>query len=279
MAELDLGRVVGLDGQDGKDGNDGLSANANLLDNAYFVNPVNQRGQTSYTEQGYTIDRWRSVENNTVSITDNGITATGEIFQPFAKKGLAGAILTAVVMLDNGTMLCKSGAVPTGSDWNNFIITSDSNASVMVTNANADTLRFRITPGGNTVVWAALYRGEYPADRIPEFVPKGYAVELMECQRYFIRIKSFQVAGQIFTDSARFSFTLPMPMRITPTLTLITKGTIICNGVKDVAVTGATFVGATGNRIKISTDHKSQSGWSLQTGVWVDGYFELSADL
>ena len=32
--------------------------NENLLDNWYFADPINQRGQTEYTEGGYTIDRW-----------------------------------------------------------------------------------------------------------------------------------------------------------------------------------------------------------------------------
>ena len=34
----------------------------NLLDNWYFANPVNQRGQTSYTGSGYMIDRWYADE-------------------------------------------------------------------------------------------------------------------------------------------------------------------------------------------------------------------------
>lgn len=34
-------------------------SNPNLLDNWYFADPVNQRGQTEYTSDGYTIDRWR----------------------------------------------------------------------------------------------------------------------------------------------------------------------------------------------------------------------------
>lgn len=33
--------------------------NPNLLDNWYFADPVNQRGQTEYTASGYTIDRWK----------------------------------------------------------------------------------------------------------------------------------------------------------------------------------------------------------------------------
>lgn len=37
-------------------------SNPNLLDNWYFGNPVNQRGQTSYTGNGYMIDRWYADE-------------------------------------------------------------------------------------------------------------------------------------------------------------------------------------------------------------------------
>ena len=36
----------------------------NLLDNWYFANPVNQRGQTSYTGTGYTVDRWERFTEN-----------------------------------------------------------------------------------------------------------------------------------------------------------------------------------------------------------------------
>ena len=35
------------------------ASNPNLLDNAHFANPVNQRGQTYYN-QGYTVDRWKT---------------------------------------------------------------------------------------------------------------------------------------------------------------------------------------------------------------------------
>lgn len=51
--------------------------NPNLLDNWYFLNPVNQRGRTSYTRQDYTIDRWYHRDGNstgTVTLTDSGIT-------------------------------------------------------------------------------------------------------------------------------------------------------------------------------------------------------------
>ena len=49
----------------------------NLLDNWYFRNPVNQRGQTNYAGTGYTIDRWRTnFSGDTVVINEDGITNT-----------------------------------------------------------------------------------------------------------------------------------------------------------------------------------------------------------
>lgn len=51
----------------------------NLLDNAYFLNPVNQRGQTALSANGYFIDRW-AVGNNanygTVSLVSDGLSMT-----------------------------------------------------------------------------------------------------------------------------------------------------------------------------------------------------------
>ena len=46
-------------------------SNPNLLDNWYFGNPVNQRGQTSYTGAGYGIDRWRGVYGSEVVTLGN----------------------------------------------------------------------------------------------------------------------------------------------------------------------------------------------------------------
>lgn len=49
-------------------------SNPNLLDNWYFVNPVNQRGQTEYTGNAtYSIDRWWTQHETPLSIVDGGI--------------------------------------------------------------------------------------------------------------------------------------------------------------------------------------------------------------
>ena len=50
-------------------------SNPNLLDNWYFVHPVNQRGRTEYTGNGYTIDRWYA-RKAMVEVTASGLRIT-----------------------------------------------------------------------------------------------------------------------------------------------------------------------------------------------------------
>ena len=66
----------------------------NLLDNWYFANPVNQRGQTEYTGRTYCIDRWR---HNGASITSN-LTDDG------LRVSYAGAFDTILEQLENSTV-------------------------------------------------------------------------------------------------------------------------------------------------------------------------------
>lgn len=51
----------GIQGPKGDTGDAGPGARANLLDNWYLMDPINQRGQAAYTAAGYTVDRFRLV--------------------------------------------------------------------------------------------------------------------------------------------------------------------------------------------------------------------------
>lgn len=251
----------------------------NLLDNAYFLRPVNQRGELSYNEQGYTIDRWRTVADVTLKVEENGVKATGEFFQPIEKAGLVGQTLTAAVMLSNGEIVSGSGVVPAGNEWNNFIITKQGGVEVRVSSANEDTIRFRIFPGSGTVVWAALYRGAYNREALPSFTPRKHAEDLLECQRYFYRLPLFRQAVHCVSAGTRVGLSLPTEMRITPTLTVVEKGVIHCNGTSNVAVTAVTLNKVEGSRALIFTEHATQSTFVGRAGIWQDGIIEFSADL
>lgn len=80
----------------------GTLVRPNLLDNWYFGRPVNQRGQTEYAGDGYTIDRWQAglkniiASNKHITLQPNGMYS--QIFQTFDLQ-LAGKIVTMSALI------------------------------------------------------------------------------------------------------------------------------------------------------------------------------------
>lgn len=177
----------------------------NLLDNSDFRNPVNQRGQSSYTGYGYTIDRW-SLEHpgdSGISLSDEGIVfgATSSLFilvQKVSKevrKKLIGKTVTVVVTNSDGGVGISTAVVP------EFGVALDSpqnkiGSTDLIVNVICDSAEegFRVRlftgnlPSPVTIANIALYEGEYTAETLPEYQPKGYGAELFECQRYYEEI-------------------------------------------------------------------------------------------
>lgn len=74
----------------------GRVSNPNLLDNWYFADPINQKGQLEYTGNVYTIDRWQGGQNEIIVRVEDGYiscTGTGVNFQQFIRSNLAGQII------------------------------------------------------------------------------------------------------------------------------------------------------------------------------------------
>ena len=80
----------------------------NLLDNWYFGNRVNQRGQTEYTTPwAYTIDRWMTGGAGTVTIRNQGISFTHLIYQKledYVVNAIAGKTVTVSVLTAYGVL-------------------------------------------------------------------------------------------------------------------------------------------------------------------------------
>ena len=191
-----------------------LSPN-NLLINSYFVNPVNQRGQTSYTEAGYTIDRWEMwIESGTanVSLMEGYISIKfgdhGTFYQKLAKGVIDLSKQYSLVIKQRGISPIIS--YPT----------------VVVRNADNDLITLADLRDGNTmeVEWCALYEGEYTAETLPPYVPKGYAVEQLECRRYYRELKSLRLYPyNVGTNTRYYRVNIDPPMRenVAPTITLV----------------------------------------------------------
>lgn len=211
----------------------------NLLDNSWFVNPVNQRGKTSYSGYSYSIDRWYgSSLNQTVSIQNNYITvsATGTSYCGIRQKlgnmaKLAGKTVTfaAQVYSSVGTrisFLSGSGSVLASADGaagkNQILILTYTVQSDATSEDVIPAIICKTQATGNSVniYWAALYEGSYDASTLPAYQPKGYAAELAECQRYYqqYNIEEMSAVGSYENGNTYIRCHLSTPMRIAPSL-------------------------------------------------------------
>ena len=165
------------------------AAPVNLLNNSDFRNPVNQRGQASYSLSawgGYCIDRWGAyADGATVTIGSGGLTLSGNILQVISSDIAAmynGKVLTFAVKIA-GIVYCCSGEVNQTGAWNpsarfdtpyGYISfeTEENNDMFVIIDSST-------TP--SVIQWAALYEGAYTTQTLPEYHPKGYMVEVLNC--------------------------------------------------------------------------------------------------
>lgn len=84
-----------------------------MLDNAWFINPVNTRGKSSYGASEYTIDRWRTWADISVTLAGGGLSLTstndgGGLFQ-YLDNGItaiAGKTVTFSAIIDGVLYSC-----------------------------------------------------------------------------------------------------------------------------------------------------------------------------
>lgn len=204
--------------------------NRNLLDNWYFANPVNQKGQIEFTGSGYTIDRWRSYGTK-VSINDGYISLSTEGNPTFCQKSefdLYDKTLTFSVLLANGSLCTGTGILASDTAWKNTTLYEDSSIKLWLQNSNP-LFNTAIDIKGNTpvdMVAAKLELGSFQTlahkegskwvlNEIPD-----YATELAKCQRYFYKTQgAFEYRGiainQWYMNNGTIE--LPVSMRIKPT--------------------------------------------------------------
>ena len=200
--------ATGPKGEQGPKGDTGACV-YNLLDNSDFVHPVAQAGVNgAHGATGYAVDRWMRTSGATVSQAADGLKIvsdktswTAGIQQrieakrftdvmTFAVRGVFPVACRLFVYIGSGTTnfgtayfqgdaaertlvlkLTKPDGL-TGDEVVNMYISPDTES----------------TGTAAVVRWAALYEGEYTAETLPPYVPKGYAAELAECLRYYRRI-------------------------------------------------------------------------------------------
>ena len=219
--------VQGPKGATGAKGDTGACV-YNLLDNSDFVHPINQRGETSKQASWvYWIDRWLAdTEKTAAQLTSSGIRlpATAEknlrILQRVPLERIKkGQSYTIAAYDASGNVFCVSGVF----DGEQLTGDASSGGKYWLSLNKGDNLTYWYcildAYADITVKCMALYEGEYTAETLPPYVPKGYAAELAECLRYYRRITATNETFAGYCANGVSYCMIPLQtMRIKPSL-------------------------------------------------------------
>ena len=288
----------GAQGEQGPKGDTGACV-YNLLDNSDFAHPVAQAGVNgAHGATGYAVDRWMRTSGATVSQAADGLKIvsdktswTAGIQQRIEAKRFADVMTFAV----RGVfpVACRL-FVYIGSGTTNF------GTAYFQGDAAERTLLLKLTkPDGLTgdevvnvyispdtgstgtaavVRWAAIYEGEYTAETLPPYVPKGYAAELAECLRYYRRITATNETFAGYCANGVSYCMIPLQtMRMKPSLVPSGKFYYTLGNKQGTTTATATAHSANANRAVIKC---AITETGILTGmISPQGDIDISADL
>lgn len=252
------------------------TCNPNLLDNWYFLNPINQRGQTIYanTSTEYTVDRWLSRGDMQVTVGEDGLrlSTTSEslklLQQPSQQllKDLAGKTVTASVLVrdfDVTTTTSGSSTYPRIGIYSaasygytsHGLISGPLNGNGLfsvtgvLTPTSGDTfLQFAIHlnngTGSMTVVAAKLEIGDHQTlAHLENGEWKLNAIqdpttELLKCQRYYLPLNPYVRYPATRWINSEIDFLIPVPVKM-PKVPAIDGAVSVISG--NTVQTGFTF--------------------------------------
>lgn len=217
-------------------------SNPNLLDNWYFGNPVNQRGQTEYTgDWVYTIDRWQVSQNTTLTVNNGSVSSTGGYwYEPLEEivDALRGRTVTISLLFASGELEFATGVVPTTwGSWDNIALSGhvvlkgigeDSKRLWFMVNDIAENILAAKLELGPTQTLAHREGDRWVLNEVPD-----YGEQLRRCQRYYLSNKQRNAYGKsVSANAAYVDIPTPVTMRALPAIKTGAIGNIICKGVK-----------------------------------------------
>ena len=230
--------------------------NPNILHNPWFQ--VNQRNVTESTSNGYFVDRWRALCATTGTTTytlnsDGTITidnSLGETQAYFIQRRtaktisrIAGKIITASIMLSDGTVHSGSGVYKDAETANYYEDGDIKIQSIAQNNGQFFVLRIE---AGKTITIKALKLELSSVSTLAMDTAPDMALELAKCQRYFIRyanntqynthavIGVAQTATNIYVDLILPSQMRAKPTLLAPSISIEAPGTMTVSGTPSV---------------------------------------------
>ena len=235
----------------------------NLLDNWYFIKPVNQRGLSEYTGNAYGIDRWKglstvitvTVGNNVAVSTTSALKAGYRVWGQFIENGkaLTGRTITLSILVSdcNGSFTISFGSNGTSSNRVKSTAFSTAGLYSVTGKIDAEITDFIVFIGkaseGDTSLKIEAIKlelgdtqtlahqdanGNWVLNEIP-----NYADQLAKCQRHFVRFANFGsyirslgtgLATNTAGTNARFSIPIPVPMRTKPSISVSSYSSVYC---------------------------------------------------
>lgn len=280
----------------------GAGVRPNLLVNPFFK--INQRGKTSYTGIVPTVDCWKSMSPTlTVQVTDDGVLLSGTGYDYFANyiespEQYNGKTITVSALVKNpggqfrinlfneSKKVSNNFNIPASSDW---VIISGTIHGLQA--SDGDRLVFLLYPGGAVpgqtataqVMAVKMEEGEnqtlgyIDSSGNPVLLERPDPLELLKCQRYFYYAKNILCPGQIKNGNIFLAMYLPTKMRVIPSMTVKSYGTIINNGVSNVPTTFGSLV-LSGNILYFRTNAPANTA-NYTPCVLTDLDAEISAEL
>lgn len=276
--------------------------NPNLLDNWYFPNPVNQRGQTEYIPawDGYSIDRW-SVESDSevvITLVSGGIRVknTASSLKQFKQilpieLNLVGKMVTISLLAGDVIGTVNYVLTQVNNPYQNSATCSVSTNGLFSASGTVLTGQQKIVcnlgPGAEITLLAAKLElgvqqtlahkenGVWVLNEIPD-----YGEQLARCQRYYIRFGNNADYYILGTGTARSSticgivVPIPVKMRVRPSAVL--GGRIVLRNKESAQILcSSASVDADG----IGASYLACAASGLTEGAPYDAYLEPASSL
>lgn len=280
----------------------GAGVRPNLLVNPFFK--VNQRGKASYTGFVPTVDCWKSKSTTlTVQVTDDGVLLSGTGFDYLknyieSPEQYNGKTITVSALVKNpggqfrinlyneSKQVSNNFNIPASSDW---VIISGTIHGVQA--SSGDKVCLLLYPGGGIqsqtataqVMATKVEEGEtqtlgyIDSSGNPVLLEHPDPLELLKCQRYFYYANNILCPGQIKNSNIYLAMYLPTKMRVIPSMTVKSYGTIINNGVSNVPTTFDSLL-LSGNILHFRTNAPANTA-NYTPCVLTDLNAEISAEL
>lgn len=272
--------------------------NPNLLDNGYFGNPVNQRGQTEYTGDGYTIDRWRigTGKNMALSISDDKLSIVTDTVDSYfnfeqsleAKVFRVGATYTLSFLVDNYRNINQLyfSAVKSIFIFTDNLVTMTFTVDSLISSNPFIGIQFKTNTTtslfaaklelGSTQTLAHREGDRWILNEVPD-----YGEQLRRCQMYYLGDMQRNAPGRISREHAAYCIVpIPVTMRqssATPIQVFSDFGAIVDKDGATHVVNNASCVVEADSYLLFFVS----SADTMPPGpcIWQDAHFSISKDL